>query len=159
MTLASRQPGCISRRDFLKAAAVGSVGLLGACSPRSNATPTSPPITVEPTPAVPVVSIAKIKDGNIAAAVEEAIHLLGGIEAVTSGKERIMLKPNLVSNDPRATTKPEVIRALAALMKKAGKTVLIGEGSAAASGFNAQGQHALSPERSRQAEGYAAVRF
>jgi uncharacterized protein (DUF362 family) len=83
--------------------------------------------------------MAKIKDGNIAAAVKEAIHLLGGIEAVTYGKERIMLKPNLVSNDPRATTKPEVIRALATLMQQAGKTVLIGEGSAAASGFNVQG--------------------
>jgi uncharacterized protein (DUF362 family) len=47
-----------------------------------------------------------------------------------------MLKPNLVSNDPQATTKPEVIRSLAALMKKAGKVVSIGEGSAAVMGFN-----------------------
>jgi uncharacterized protein (DUF362 family) len=47
-----------------------------------------------------------------------------------------MLKPNLVSSDPRATTKPEVIKTLAQLMKKAGKEVLIGEGSAAAPGFN-----------------------
>jgi uncharacterized protein (DUF362 family) len=86
-----------------------------------------------------VVSIAQIKDGDIGAAVEEAIHLLGGIETVTSGKDRIMLKPNLASNDPRSTTKPEVVRALAALMKKAGKTVSIGEGSAAAGGFNAIG--------------------
>jgi uncharacterized protein (DUF362 family) len=55
---------------------------------------------------------------------------------VTQGKERIMLKPNLVSNDPRAVTKPQVIRSLAELMKKAGNDVSIGEGSAAAGGFN-----------------------
>jgi uncharacterized protein (DUF362 family) len=83
-----------------------------------------------------VVSIVKIKDGEIERAVEEAIDLLGGIESLTQGKARIMLKPNLVSNDPRATTKPQVISALAQLMKDAGKEVSIGEGSAAASGFN-----------------------
>jgi uncharacterized protein (DUF362 family) len=47
-----------------------------------------------------------------------------------------MLKPNLVSNNPGITTKPEVIRSLAVLMKKAGKVVSIGEGSAAVVGFN-----------------------
>jgi uncharacterized protein (DUF362 family) len=47
-----------------------------------------------------------------------------------------MLKPNLVSSNPNATTKPEVIEALARLMISAGKEVSIGEGSAAAPGFN-----------------------
>jgi uncharacterized protein (DUF362 family) len=84
-----------------------------------------------------IVSIAKIHDGDIGVAVEEAIDVLGGIEAVARGKERIMLKPNLVADSPTFTTKPEVVRALAELMKKAGKQVLIGEGSAAAGGFNA----------------------
>jgi uncharacterized protein (DUF362 family) len=84
-----------------------------------------------------IVSIAKIRDDQIGAAVKEAIDILGGIEAVTQGKERIMLKPNLVADSPTFTTKPEVVRALAELMKKAGKQVLIGEGSAAAGGFNA----------------------
>jgi uncharacterized protein (DUF362 family) len=83
-----------------------------------------------------VVSIVKIKGGKIGTAVEAAIDLLGGIETVVMGKERIMLKPNLVSNDPRATTDPQVIRSLANLMKKAGKAVSIGEGSGAAGGFN-----------------------
>ena len=84
----------------------------------------------------PVVSIVKIKNGQIGRAVEEAIDLLGGIAKLTDGKERIMLKPNLVSNDPRSTTKPQVVEALAVLMKEAGKEVSIGEGSAAAVGFN-----------------------
>jgi hypothetical protein len=115
-----RQPSGISRRDFLKAVVIGSSGLLAACIPQSNETPTPTPITTTQTSVRPAVSIVKIKDSKIGAAVEEAIQLLGGIETVASGKERIMLKPNLVSNDPRATTDPEVIRSLAALMKKAG---------------------------------------
>jgi uncharacterized protein (DUF362 family) len=84
-----------------------------------------------------VVSIVRIKDDNIAYAVEEAIELLGGMDEVARDKQRIMLKPNLVSPDPRCTTNPEVVRALATLMKNAGKEVCIGEGSAAAPGFNA----------------------
>jgi uncharacterized protein (DUF362 family) len=131
-----RQPGGISRREFLKAVVIGSSGLLAACMPQLNETPTLTPITVTPAPVRPVVSIVKIKDSNIGAAVEEAIQLLGGSETVASGKERIMLKPNLLSNAPHATTKPEVIRSLATLMKKVGKVVSIGEGSAAAGGFN-----------------------
>jgi len=85
-----------------------------------------------------VVSIVKIKNGDIERAVEQAIDLLGGIEGLTQGKARIMLKPNLLSNDPRATTKPRVVGTLGKLMKNAGKEVSIGEGSAAAGGFNAR---------------------
>ena len=50
-----------------------------------------------PAPKRPAVSVVKIRDGNVARAVEEAIDLLGGIRAVTGGRERIMLKPNLVA--------------------------------------------------------------
>jgi uncharacterized protein (DUF362 family) len=83
-----------------------------------------------------VVSIARIKNGRTDLAVEEAIALLGGINAVTAGKQKIMLKPNLVSENPLSTTNPEVIRKLGQLMKDAGKEVSIGEGSATATGFN-----------------------
>jgi uncharacterized protein (DUF362 family) len=83
-----------------------------------------------------IVSIVRIKDGDIVRAVEEAIELLDGINAVTSGKNRIMLKPNLVADSPVFTTKPVVVKTLAQLMLKAGKEVMIGEGSAAASSFN-----------------------
>jgi len=41
-----------------------------------------------------------------------------------------MLKPNLVYANANCTTKPEVIKTLAQLMKNSGKEVLIGEGSA-----------------------------
>jgi uncharacterized protein (DUF362 family) len=84
----------------------------------------------------PVVSIVKIKNDKIDYAVEKAIDLLGGINRVARGKNRVMLKPNLVGESPDFTTKPTVIKALANLMKNAGKEVIIGEGSAAATGFN-----------------------
>lgn len=87
----------------------------------------------------PVVAITRIKDDKIAVAVEEAIELLGGMKRVMKGKESALLKPNLVSTQVEATTRPEVIRTLAQLMKRAGKDVLIGEGSAAAPKFNAVG--------------------
>jgi len=115
----------ISRREFV---ITGAVGTLGIASGFTFAAP------------FPVVSVVKIKDDYIGNAVEQAIDLLGGIEEVTRDKQRIMLKPNLVGPDPRFTTKPEVIRALAVLMKNAGKDVCIGEGSAAAPGFNSDDQ-------------------
>ncbi len=119
----------LSRRDFLKTGAVFAMGAAAetlipaaaGCSPTQKST---------------VVSITRIKDGNVAYAIEQAIDLLGGIGAVTAGKNRIMLKPNLVAESPDFTTKPAVIQTLARIMQTAGKEVLIGEGSAAASGFN-----------------------
>src|ERR1039457_5454420 len=114
-----------TRRDLLIAAAAG------ALVPRLRAAPPDTP--------QPVVGIVKIRNGKIDFAVEQAIELLGGMRTITLGKERIMLKPNLVSPLPNATTKPAVIRTLARLMKAAGKDVSIGEGSAAAAPFNVQG--------------------
>lgn len=111
-----------SRREFVITGMAGTLGIASGFAFADQA---------------PVVSVVKIKDDNIAAAVQEAIDLLGGIEEVTRDKQRIMLKPNLSSPDPRCTTKPEVIRALAEMMLKAGKELSIGEGSAAAPGFNA----------------------
>ena len=120
----------ISRREFLRTgkhiamgAVAGSLAMKTAgCFPGEEKT---------------VVSIAKIENDKIGYAVEKAVDLLGGIGTVTEGKERIMLKPNLVDAFAEDTTNPEVVKTLAQLMKKAGKEVLIGEGSAAAAGFNA----------------------
>jgi uncharacterized protein (DUF362 family) len=84
----------------------------------------------------PVVAITAIpprqsKRGGIDFAVREAIDLLGGMKEITRGKERILIKPNLVNPDPRDTTTPEVVEALVKLMQESGKDVCIGEGSAA----------------------------
>jgi uncharacterized protein (DUF362 family) len=112
----------LSRRGFFGAALAG-LGALSVAAPQKAA----------------VVSVVKIANDNIPAAVEKAIDLLGGIKSVTKGKERIMLKPNLVAPAPGMITNREVIATLARLMKSAHKEVAIGEGSAAAEGFNAKG--------------------
>jgi uncharacterized protein (DUF362 family) len=115
-------------RLALGAAGLGMVGLLGDACHRSRAA------------GKPVVSIVRVRNGKIDAAVEEALDLLGGVETVARGKERVLLKPNLVSDQSFATTRPQVVETLARLMKKAGKDVSIGEGSAAAGGFNVIGR-------------------
>ncbi len=121
-----------SRREFLKLG-VGAAAA-SALAPLTLVTIGTSSVTPKP-----VVAITRVKRGRIGYAVEEAIDLLGGVKEVAGGKERIMLKPNLVAESPDFTTKPEVIRTLARLMKDAGKEVSIGEGSAAAGGFNVKG--------------------
>lgn len=86
--------------------------------------------------AKPVVSIVKIHgkssdEKNIEYAVTKAIDLIGGIRDITRGRERILIKPNLANTLQGDTTKIPVVETLANLMKKAGKNVCIGEGSAA----------------------------
>lgn len=121
----------LSRRDFVKAGVGAAIG--AATGPLTLGTLGCPPADRRA-----VVSIARVRNDDVGYAVEEAIDLLGGIETATQGKERIMLKPNLVVESPDFTTKPEVIETLARLMQRAGKEVLVGEGSAMANGFNAQ---------------------
>ncbi|MGA2769769.1 MAG: DUF362 domain-containing protein [Bryobacteraceae bacterium] len=119
------QPTHMTRRDLLTALASGALASQLRAAP--------------PPAAGTVVSIVKVRNGDIDSAVERAIDLLGGMRAITQGKERIMLKPNLVSPLPNATTKPAVVRALARLMKSANKEVSIGEGSASGEPFNVRG--------------------
>lgn len=113
--------GTLTRRQFMVTGAAGTLAIASG---------------MKFSPDRPVVSVVRIRNGDTHAAVKEAIDLLGGIAVVTRDKQRIMLKPNLVGPDPRSTTKPEVIRALAELMIGEGKEVCIAEGSAAAPGFN-----------------------
>ena len=117
-----------TRREFIKSSAGIALGTLAGASMDITGCIFKPE--------KPVVSIVKISKDNIDFAVEKAIDLLGGITRITRHKDRIMLKPNLVADSPVFTTKPTVIRALTKLMKKAGKEVSIGEGSAAGSGYN-----------------------
>jgi uncharacterized protein (DUF362 family) len=123
--------GELSRRDFLKA----SIGVtLGAATGTLTLGAAGWPSKAEKA----VISIVKVRKDRIGMAVEEAIDLLGGVKTVAKGKERIMLKPNLVAENPNFTTKREVIKALSQLMKASGREVCIGEGSAAAGGYNAK---------------------
>ncbi len=115
----------INRREFIKSLAVNGAALslpnLAFASGKSLIS------TLDK----PVVSVVQIEKGNIDYAVRKAIDLIGGITHITAGKERILLKPNLVSQEPSDVTKPSVIKTLAQIMIEAGKEVSIGEGSAA----------------------------
>ena len=113
----------LGRREFLLMGA----GLLAVAGARSE------------TAAKSVVSIVRIQNDKVGMAVEKAIDLLGGIRQVTKGINTVMLKPNLVSTQVEATTKPAVVRTLAEMMQRAGTEVSIGEGSAAAPKFNVVG--------------------
>lgn len=126
---ASHVAQAITRREFLKA----SVSAALAAAPGMAA------LTACADPSPQLVSIVRIINDKIDSAVEQAIDLLGGIATVTQGKNRILLKPNLVFDSADCTTKPSVIGALARLLQNAGKEVSIGEGSAGASGFNVVG--------------------
>lgn len=113
----------LNRREFIKTVAAGSAALsipnLLSCAAQRPQTET------------PVVSIVRIKRDNVDYAVRHAIDLLGGINHVAEGKERILIKPNLVAPEPRDVTKRNVVEALTRLMIEAGRDVSIGEGSAA----------------------------
>jgi uncharacterized protein (DUF362 family) len=122
----------LSRRDFVKTGAGLVVGVAASRFDFAG-------FGSGPAGEAPVVSVVKIRNDRVGYAVERAIDLLGGIETVARDKQRIMLKPNLVAESPYFTTKPTVVKALAELMQRSGKDVSIGEGSAAASGFNVKG--------------------
>ena len=116
----------LTRREFIKTVAAGGAAL-GLGNMVTQLALTSRSYALEK----PVVSLVAIKKDDVDYAVRKAIDLLGGMKAVAAGKERILLKPNLVSLAGTDVTKPAVIKALAQLMIEAGKDVSIGEGSAA----------------------------
>lgn len=140
----------ISRRKFLakgiKFVCLSSIlGLSGSLLAGENNTHEYEifPIDYQPNPILfskqsPLVSIVKVngkwsKSKGIEHAVAKAIDLIGGIQEVAKGKNRILLKPNLVNPNSSDTTKPQVIEALAKLMMNAGKEVSVGEAGAASS--------------------------
>ena len=84
----------------------------------------------KPVVAITAIPARKSKRSGIDFAVREAIDLLGGMTEIARGKERILIKPNLVNTDPRDTTSPEVVESLVSLMREADKDVAIGEGTA-----------------------------
>ncbi len=111
----------INRRDFVRTTLAGTVALAAGMYPFTNQA---------------IVSVVRIEEGNIKNAVKKALDLIGGPKKLFQEKNHVMLKPNLVASFSSCTTKPEIIKALAEIIKSEGKKVCIGEGSAAAPGFN-----------------------
>jgi uncharacterized protein (DUF362 family)/NAD-dependent dihydropyrimidine dehydrogenase PreA subunit len=80
------------------------------------------------------VAVVKGKDyspGVVEQATRQAINLLGGIERFIRPGSRVLLKPNLLmAKEPSAgiTTHPEVIRAIAKILKTINCQLFIGDG-------------------------------
>lgn len=77
--------------------------------------------------------LPEYSEQEVYAAVEESLNLIGGIDALISLGDRVLIKPNLLGPFPfetGATTNPSVIKAVARLTLKAGaQEVVIGEGA------------------------------
>ena len=79
------------------------------------------------------VSIIRCQDyetKNVYDAVKRSIDLIGGIGSFVKPGARVLLKPNMLSPHPpedAVTTHPEVIRAVARLVKEAGGIVSLGD--------------------------------
>jgi len=75
--------------------------------------------------------VAKVKaDGDIRAAIDKSIALLGSLEPVIGKGDRVLLKPNFNSQDPYpGSTDLAFLRAVVELLLEAGAKVTIGESS------------------------------
>jgi len=68
----------------------------------------------------------------VEAAVRQAVNLLGGMSAMVSAGERVLIKPNLLLPTPpkrAVTTHPSVLAAVVRLVKEAGAIPFIGDSS------------------------------
>ena len=79
------------------------------------------------------ISITRCPDYNterVFDAVSRAVDLVGGIESIVKPGTKVLLKPNLLSArlpEDAVDTHPEVVRAVARLVKGAGATPYIGD--------------------------------
>lgn len=82
---------------------------------------------------MPKVSIARCEDyerAKVSGAVRRAVDLVGGIESFVRPGMKVLLKPNLLSARPpedAVDTHPEVVGAVARMVKEAGATPVIGD--------------------------------
>ncbi len=95
----------IGRREFFKATA--GAGLTLALGPKLAAAPRAP-----------VVGVGIGSD--YAAATARSVQLLGGMKKFVGKNARVALLPNVQSRHPGAYTKPEVLRAVIRMCRKAG---------------------------------------
>jgi uncharacterized protein (DUF362 family) len=73
-----------------------------------------------------------VRGDDVDRMVREAVRLIGGLDPLAVRGKTVLVKPNVVSDQPPpATTNPEVVRAVARLFKKAGAgRVIVGDMSA-----------------------------
>jgi len=81
------------------------------------------------------VAITRVKDGNVDAAVREAVRLAGGFDDIITSRSRVLIKPNQGRPMPRhsgAVTDADVVEAVAGLvLQRNPASVIIGDGAIA----------------------------
>lgn len=105
--------GMLNRREFLRYQAKGALFLTAASS--GLMTPRRLLGAAEPYIGMAV--------GSPAAAVREAVNILGGMKAFVKPGEKVVIKPNMSFDGPvqdATSTHPEVIRELVAMCREAG---------------------------------------
>ncbi|TET46307.1 DUF362 domain-containing protein [candidate division TA06 bacterium] len=85
------------------------------------------------------VSIVKVDESGIEAAIRKAIDLAGGLKKIVAPSSRVLIKPNVVSPEPSGTgciTDCRVTEAVTKVVQELGpKSVIIGEGAGAGYDF------------------------
>lgn len=79
---------------------------------------------------VSLVRCASYETAQVQAAVEEAVRLLGGIERFVKPGEKVLLKPNLLTDaapQKGVDTHPEVVRAVIRLLRPVTKHIVCGD--------------------------------
>ena len=110
----------LNRREFLKWAGLGAAALAAGCGKERASAPTAKP---PPLPAAAQGVVAVAEGGTPAKMVEQALKLLGGIEAFVKKGAFVVLKPNIGWQrlpEQAANTNPEVVAAVVRMCKQAG---------------------------------------
>lgn len=79
---------------------------------------------------VSIINCKEYDDAKILKALREVLSPLGGIEAFVNAGDRVLLKPNLLSDatpDKNVTTHPTIVKAVVKLVQEAGATPVIGD--------------------------------
>jgi uncharacterized protein (DUF362 family) len=105
----------LTRREFLKSGA-GAAALFG--SALAGPLEGSPGSAAAAKAGGPDVVVVKGKD--YLANTEKAVDVLGGIERFVAKGARVAILPNTQSSHPGTFTKPEIVRAVVRMCKKAG---------------------------------------
>ncbi|RPJ06048.1 MAG: DUF362 domain-containing protein [Spirochaetaceae bacterium] len=82
---------------------------------------------------VAIVQCSSYDQMEVFEAIQEGVNLLGGLEKILAGKNKILLKPNILHGDPPqkgTTTHPQIVHALGKMLIKLGFTVTCGDSPA-----------------------------
>ncbi len=107
--------GKLKRRDFIKSAGTGAAVLIGGglAWPRSGTGPFRSGEAKFP-------DVAVVKGDDYLASTRKAVNLLGGMERFVPKNARVAILPNTQSAHPGTFTKPDIVRAVVRMCKKAG---------------------------------------